>query len=149
MDQGYAVLLYEGTNGHEIRHAEDVDLLRYCQQVVRGNIEIVYPKCMERPYLMVVNEEGWLRNMKINPVASYLYGTQDHGELIVGPALILKQIMTDDGPDVGFLTQEEALHLVVRLGKAHQWCAMYDFIFDIAASWAMDDADPPVNDDDN
>ena len=139
MDQGYAVLLHEGKNGHEIMHAEDVDLLRYCQQAVRGHIEIVYPKNVERPYLMVVNEEGRLRNMKINPVASYLYGTQDHGEPIVGPALILKQIMTDDGPDIGFLTQEEALIMEVRLDKAPQWCCMYDFIFEVVQHWNMSD----------
>lgn len=142
MDQGYTVLLYEGKNGHEVRYAEDVDLLRYCQQAVKGHIEIVYPKGLERPYLMVVNDEGRLRNMEINPVASYLYGTQDHGEPIVGPAMILKQIMTDDGPGIGFLTQDEALHIVIRLGKAHQWCSMYDFIFDVAAHWKMmDDTD--------
>ena len=128
MDQGYTVLLYAGKNGHEVGHAEDVNLLRYCQQAVRGHIEIVYPKGLERPYLMVVNDEGRLRNMEINPVASYLYGTQDHGEPIVGPAMILKQIMTDDGPDIGFLTQDEALKIVSRLGKAHLWCSKYDFI---------------------
>ena len=137
MDQGYAVLLYEGKNGHEVRHVEDVNLLRYCQQAVKGHIEIVYPKGLGRPYLLVVNDEGRLSNMEINQVASYLYGTQDHGEPIVGPAMILKQIMTDDGPDIGFLTQEEALNMEVCLDIAHQWCSMYDFIFEVAQHWNM------------
>lgn len=60
-------------------------------------------------------------------MASYLYGTQDHGSPIVGPAVILKEVMTDDGPDLAFLDQDEALHLVIGLDKAHQWCSMYDF----------------------
>lgn len=142
MDQGYTVLLYEGKNGHQVMHAEDVDLLRYCQQTVRGHIETVYPKGLKRPYLMVVNYEGRLRNMEINPVASYLYGTQNHGEPIVGPAMILKQIMTDDGPDIGFLTQDEAIHLVIRLGKAHQWCAQWCFVMDYDGVKAYDTNEP-------
>ena len=125
MDQGYTILLYEQINGHEVRHAVNVDMLRYCQQTVRGHIEIVRPQFMERPLIMLVNDEGLLRNMKINPAASYLYGTHEHGSPIVGPAMIMKEIMTDDGPDIGFLTKQEAAAIADQLWIAHQWARIF------------------------
>ena len=141
MEQGYCIVLPEKQNAHRVKYVQDVDLLRYCQQAVKGHIEIVHPRYLYHPYVMLVNDTGLLQNMESNPVASYLYGTQDHRSPIVGPAVILKEVVTDDGPDLCFIDQDETLRLVIELGKAHQWCSMYDFVFDIAMHWTVEDED--------
>lgn len=95
-------------DGVQILHdVDDEDLLRVLQQTVDGFIEIVYPQGLSKPYLMVVNEEGLLRGMDLNPIASALYGIWDHGFPIVGPAVICKQILTADGPDIGPLEEAD------------------------------------------
>ena len=120
MADGYVILLYEGRDGHQVQHVgEDRDMLRYLQQSVRGYIEVVYPQNLPKPFLMLVNEEGLLRNMDLNPAACWLYGSQDHGQPIVGPAVICKQIWTDDGPDIGLLTKEDVEEAMTAVWKAH------------------------------
>lgn len=59
---------------------------------------------------MLVNDEGLLRGMTMNPTASALYG-----ELIVGPAVIMKEVMTEDGPDVGGLDLSDIYDLLYLL----------------------------------
>ena len=63
-------------------------------------IEIVHPVHLPHPYKMIVDESGALKNLPINPIASVLYGTPTHGWPIVGTALIMKEAMTSDGPDI-------------------------------------------------
>lgn len=46
--------------------------------------------------VMIVDESGSLKNLPINPVASFLYGVQYHGYPILGDVLFGKQ----DGPDI-------------------------------------------------
>ena len=120
MADGYVILLYEGRDGHQVQHVgEDRDLLRYLQQSVHGHIEVVYPDYLHKPYLMVVNEEGLLLNMDINPAACWLYGSQDHAQPIVGPAVICKQVWDDDGPDIGLLSKEDVAEAMKDVWKAH------------------------------
>ena len=52
MEQGYCIVLPEKQNAHKVRHAQDVDLLRYCQQTVKGHIEIVRAKNLPFQYVM-------------------------------------------------------------------------------------------------
>lgn len=76
--------------------------LEELQRMVGGNIEIV--RFRNRPdlffeaanktvritdsTLMVVDEEGRLKNKPLNPVGCVLYGTQEHGEPIVGDIVL-------------------------------------------------------------
>lgn len=70
--------------------------------------EIVRPALMPYPYLMLVDDEGLLKNLPINPTASILYGFLQHGSPICGPALIMKDIKTEDGKhDIAPLDGEE------------------------------------------
>lgn len=131
MDNGYVIKLYENSIGCEIRHVTDVDFLRYAQQAVKGHIEIVNPFCLPDPYRMIVNEEGLLLNMKINPLASYVYGVHVHHEFIVGPAIIVKQVWTEDGPDVNFLQTREEAERVMRS------MLLKEFILNRAGSWTV------------
>ena len=41
-------------------------------------------------------------------IGSYLYGMHKHGEPIVGNAVIVKEVYTDDGVEWAWLTEEEA-----------------------------------------
>lgn len=58
----------------------------FAEQISCEWIEIVRPKGFD--FVLVVDEEGLMRPHKINPIASYIYGTMYHGKPIVGDVLI-------------------------------------------------------------
>ena len=64
---------------------------------VGGWIEIVRPVRLERPYCMIVNEEGTLINLPRNSFGSFLYGTDYHGNPILGDIVVLKEGINSDG----------------------------------------------------
>lgn len=66
-------------------------------EAVDGWIEIVHPVRLARPYCMVVNEEGLLRNLPMNFLGSYLYGTDTHGHPIAGDIVLLREGINSDG----------------------------------------------------
>ena len=76
-------------------------------KAVDGYIEIVHPRRLEFPYCMIVNEEGLLRGLPLNPYGSYLYGTEAHGNPIVGDIVILKEGFVNGEPDLVGLSDEE------------------------------------------
>ena len=83
-----------------------------------GSIENVYPRGLKEPYMMVVDEEGLLKDQPIiNFLGSYLYETQKHGHPIVGTVLVMQRVMTWDGPDIGGIPEEEAMALAVSIGQ--------------------------------
>ena len=70
---------------------------------------------------MAVDEEGLFKETPfINPFASWLYGYQKHGNPIVGKALILKEVMTDDGMDSELLDDDEADLLIAWLNERRE-----------------------------
>lgn len=58
--------------------------------------------------VMVVDEEGIIAGKQINIVGSLFYGTQVHGNPIVGDMLIMGEEMTFDGPEFAGLEEERA-----------------------------------------
>lgn len=60
-------------------------------KIVGGWIEHVRPKYLKQPLCMICNETGLINHLPINPIASLLYGFQDHGSPIAGDVLILKE----------------------------------------------------------
>ena len=81
-------------------------------------IEIVHPKGLDRPYLLVIDEEGLLKDKPaVNFIGSYLYKTQEHGNPIVGEVLIMQDIDTNSGPDIGFLTEDQAWYIAGQMMK--------------------------------
>lgn len=80
-----------------------------------GWIEIVHPKRLNRPYCMVVNEEGLLQGLPLNLYGSYLYCTDMHCNPIVGNIVILKEEWGPDGYDFAGLSDEECTAFAEQL----------------------------------
>ncbi len=98
-------------------------------EVVGEWIEIVKPMNLEPPYMIIVNEMGQLLKLKENEVGSWLYGKQLHGTPIVGNLVIMKEVYTDEGPDIGGLTDKEMENLASR----------YQMLFDL--TWMAEKED--------
>ena len=59
-------------------------------KAVGGYIEIVYPRGLASPYVLVVNGED-MYNLPVNMFGSLLYGIMVHGGPIYGNAVIMKE----------------------------------------------------------
>lgn len=118
MNDMYAVKLHDIATINTIAKKEpDEKLLAFCyRQIECDCIEIVRPEILPEPYIMIVDEEGLLRDTPVlNFIASYLHGAQNHGQPIVGKALIMKEVETDDGMEIAWLDYEEAFTLMNAL----------------------------------
>lgn len=86
-------------------------------EVVGGWIEVVLPRGLEYPFCFICNEEGLLRDLPLNAIGSLWYGTLQHGHPIVGNIVVMKEGMTDDGPDIVGLTDEEIMEIKAMAAK--------------------------------
>lgn len=98
-------------------------LLDSLQKEVGGYIEVVHPKYLPEGLCMVVDDEGRLKGSAINNIASVLYGTPEHGQPIVGNAVILREgfvsgeldfMSLDDGDEVCLMTLFSALGICIK-----------------------------------
>lgn len=97
------------TTDLEIRIEEFSDpLYKTVGSAVGGYIEHVKPARLRHPYCMIVNEEGRLLDLPLNHVGSYFYGTDQHGEPIVGNIVIMKDGYRGGEPDIVGLNDVEA-----------------------------------------
>lgn len=97
------------TTDLEIRIEEFSDpLYKTVGSAVGGYIEHVKPARLRHPYCMIVNEEGRLLYLPLNYVGSYFYGTDQHGEPIVGNIVIMKDGYRGGEPDIVGLNDVEA-----------------------------------------
>lgn len=64
---------------------------------------------------MVVNDEGLLRGLPLNRFASLLYGTPEHGQPIVGNAVILREGFVNGERDFVDMTDEDQMTLVILM----------------------------------
>ena len=100
------------TTENEIRKVPyDAPHYEVIRDAVGGLYELVHPRNLLEPYRMMVNEEGLLLGLPLDLLGSYLYGTQTHGQPIVGDIVILKLGYHAGEPDVVGMTDEEALQL--------------------------------------
>ena len=81
------------------------------REAVGGHYELVRPEGLRKPYCMMVNEEGRLLGLPLNPLACYLYGTLIHGSPIVGDVMILTLGYYAGEPDAVGMSDDEAQHL--------------------------------------
>ena len=76
-------------------------------EVVEGWIEVVHPRGLEDPFCFICNEEGLLRDLPLNAMGSLWYGTLQHGCPIAGNIVVMKEGITEEGPDIVGLMPEE------------------------------------------
>ena len=87
-------------------------------------IEVVEPAGLQgQDYVLLIDEESKLKGDVhfVNCIASSLYESPEHGDLIIGNAMIVKQ----DGEDLRLLTEDEALSLAkdmqaIRKASIHE-----------------------------
>ena len=87
---------------------------------VGGYIEHVKPARLRHPYCMIVNEEGRLLDLPLNPIGSFFYGTDKHGEPIAGNIVIMKDGYRDGERDIvglGDVEAEEIKNIILGLMK--------------------------------
>lgn len=80
-------------------------------------VEVVRPRRLPNGYVMVVDEEGLLKPNALNEIGSWWYGTDTHGEPIVGNIMILKEVMGPEGPEFGGLTDKDVNAVFDSIGK--------------------------------
>ena len=93
-------------------------LHRSCESTLGGWIETVRPRGLDRPYMMLVNEEGLLHDLPLNMVGSFFYQTHIHGQPIVGNIILMKDGYRDGERDIVGLEEDEAgklLDMVLKL----------------------------------
>lgn len=110
-------LVVDGAAIHK-RPLDSKRMLRDLQSYVNGCIEVVHPVGLRYPFLMVVNDCGRLESMPTNFIASLLYGVQYHGETICGPAVICKEVITEDGPDLAPLEDSDFCNVLHQIRAA-------------------------------
>ena len=92
-------------NKREIIELEDLGY-RTLQTEIGGYIEMVRPCRLPEDIVMLVDEEGLFKNLPLNPVGSWLYGTDWHGAPIVGDVLILGQSEDPEADFVGLSLEQ-------------------------------------------
>lgn len=94
-------------------------LHRSAGEFVGGYIEIVRPRGLKRPYVMIVNEEFLLQGLPKNEIGCYLYQTHLHGAPILGNFLIMKE----QGPELVGLEDAEVLMAMDAMAKVRDLLA--------------------------
>ena len=97
----------------------DEPLLDSLQKEVGGYIEVVHPKYLPEGLCMVVDDEGLLKGFSVNKIASVLYGTPEHGQPIVGNAVILRD-------EVGLLFLLDLLGIGVKINVVDEPTSITD-----------------------
>lgn len=80
---------------------------------INSSFEIVYPRRLPSSYCMIIDEDGHMKNLPINPIGSYFYESNLNLMPIVGDIIILK---IEEGNLVGF-SDLEALNLKKEIEK--------------------------------
>jgi len=79
-----------------------------------GSVESVTSPRLPYPFCMIADEEGRMKGLLRNNFASWLYGVDNHGEIIVGDVFLMKSVRSSDGYNLVGLTEQEIHHLAGR-----------------------------------
>ena len=126
----YCVLLNQmGGPASEIPCTID-DVLETCYALIgceRVQLVPAYPDRLPKGYDILCDENTHGKTLLINPLASWIYGTDEHGAGVFGNAVILKVVNNeDDEGDLAFMTEEEAKALAEELNKDYD--RKYDIV---------------------
>lgn len=97
--------------------AEPVDLCQLGQMIGADYVQIVRAKRLPDSYVMIVDEDGKLKENSVNVPCSVLYGADVHGDPIVGNALIMQEVYGLKGPELAGLTEKDAAAVVDTLRR--------------------------------
>ena len=125
----YAVLLSQTDEPAKVIQCTG-DVLKECYRLIGcDTVQLVpgYPDRLPKGYEALCDENTWGKSLFINPLASWIYGADDHGAGIMGNAVVLKVIQTEDGDeDLAFMTEEEATALAEELNRDFE--TKYDLV---------------------
>lgn len=89
-------------------HAIQKEVGGWIERVVIGNIKKEPPE-RYNGIAMYVDEEGMLKGKLPNPRATILYGGPLHGGIIYGDALLVCELVGEEGPELGTLIKPYTL----------------------------------------
>ena len=98
----------------ELRDLDETkDILDVIHEELDGGfMEIVRCSTLPHKFLMLVDDCGLIKDLKINPIASILYA---HGA-IAGTALIMREDIDEDGEqDIYGLSEDDCMDLMRKL----------------------------------
>lgn len=111
----FTVLLTDTQDIKVLEHSPTEEIFDAARDAIGCDwIELVEPESLTNDgYLMLIDEEGKLKDgpLSINCIASDLYGSDRHGDPIIGSAVIVKT----DGENLFLLQKEEAQLLATKL----------------------------------
>lgn len=113
-DPVYGVVLTDGQGVSIVEIKPDEEVFDCARRVIGCEwIEIVEPDALaKKDCVLLIDEEAKLKESPfVNCVASYLYESQRHGDMIVGDAVIVKS----SGEALKMLTGDEARELAVEM----------------------------------
>lgn len=119
----YGVVLTDGQQVGITEWKPQDDLVACARKEIHCDmIEIVEPEMLEkRNLVLLIDEEAKLKNsdLLVNCIASYLYKTQEHGDVIIGNAVIVKR----NEESLEMLTGLEAVSLAKEMTQ-QRGCAI-------------------------
>lgn len=117
----YCVLLSQFDEPANVVPCTIDDVLETCYTLIgceRVQLVPAYPDRLPKGYDILCDENIHGKTLLINPLASWIYGTDKHGAGIFGNAVILKVVNNeDDEGDLAFMTEEEANALAEDLNR--------------------------------
>lgn len=81
------------------------------KEVFGHDYEFVYPKYLDRRFVMVVDGFGYQKELEPNLIGCYFYGTMYNDTPILGDILILRNKSSYSGNSIEELSIEEAVEL--------------------------------------
>lgn len=88
------------------------------KEAIGGWIELIHPRGLRPPLVMIGDEEALLKeNPQLNVVGSVLYGTLEHGHPICGTIVIMAEGFNSDGDlCITGLSNDQIQQLLARFG---------------------------------
>ena len=117
----YCVLLSQFDEPAKVVPCTTDEVLETCYQLIDcDTVQLVpnYPDRLPKGYEALCDENTYGKSLFINPLASWIYGADEHGAGIFGKAVVLKTVRNDEGEeDLAFMTEDEAKALAEELNK--------------------------------
>lgn len=119
-----------------VKREENESVLHFCCRAIGcGTIDIVSAGRLNKKFCMVVDDEGlFAAEPALNVLASYFYGMCEHGQPIVGNAVLLRNVKTDEGMDTGWFTKAQADKIAAAIYSEAPWI-QHNLIAYIYQNW--------------